>query len=152
MDFAELIAITKIDGELFLFEYEGAAMNTAPLEKTDPGSWIIDEQSINGDSIEITISRLTNPTDCSICKDVNAHMFILWATGTSYPTTGSSSRVTGSLSYHGSQRGSLGRHALADSMATTTTVNGVITPTSGSTLLNWSICMVLSVLLLNLLK
>jgi len=129
---AEIVVVTKENDNYFLYEYEGAAGNGKPNEKTDAGSWILDSSEMVGGELTVSISRSLTTTGCGICKDVSTSKHILWAAGPSYPTTPSS------IGYHGGNRGSMGSHVIAQpttaapTSAPTTTLTTIpnTTPTS----------------------
>jgi hypothetical protein len=54
MSNAEIVAFTVVDNELLVYEYEGRFFNFKPTIKKDPGSWLLENSSINGANRTVT--------------------------------------------------------------------------------------------------
>ena len=107
---SEIVSLTRNNGEILLFEYEGQSYgNGKPRTKTENGVWQIDHFSDS--EFSVRVSRSASPSGCSICKSINDEVLVQYAIATSSHTT------AGAIRYHGwgsQKRGSVGRYRLAD--------------------------------------
>merc|ERR1712228_811848 len=92
---------------------------------TDAGSWQLDSNLMDGNVLTVSISRSVDTTGCTICKDVDANSYVLWAVGSAYPSE-PDVRTENGLNYH-SQRGVLGQYVLSAS-----TTEPTVAPTTAS--------------------
>ena len=92
MQFAEIVALSIVDGEILMYEYEGASYpeNGKPNVKSQ-GSWTLESSEIGTQQNigSAVMSRKVVQQDCNICKNVrDDELYILWAIGQmAYPQT-----------------------------------------------------------------